>query len=118
MGTHPKSPSVVLPSKQELKTYVGGELPYLFKVLSVAKALSIQAHPHKSLAESLHSERPEVYKDPNHKPEMACAVTEFQALCGFRPPLEIAAFLNSVPGKRYFGRLISIFYPCFFFMFY
>jgi len=26
-------------------------LPYLFKVLSVAKALSIQAHPDKALAE-------------------------------------------------------------------
>ena len=98
MGTHHKSPSVILPSKQSLEQYLGKELPFLFKVLSVAKALSIQAHPHKSLAERLHSERPDVYKDPNHKPEMACAVTNFQALCGFRPPQEIKFFLENIPG--------------------
>ena len=26
---------------------------------------------------------PPVYKDPNHKPELICALTEFEALCGF-----------------------------------
>jgi hypothetical protein len=31
-------------------------------VLSIGKALSIQAHPDKTLAERLHRERPEVYK--------------------------------------------------------
>ena len=35
-----------------------------------------------------------MYKDPNHKPEMAVALTEFQALCGFRPVQEIASFLQ------------------------
>jgi mannose-6-phosphate isomerase len=49
----------------------------------VAKALSIQAHPDKKLAELLHKSRPEIYKDSNHKPEMAVAITEFKALCGF-----------------------------------
>jgi mannose-6-phosphate isomerase len=39
-----------------------GHLPFLFKVLSIGKALSIQAHPDKTLAERLHRERPEVYK--------------------------------------------------------
>lgn len=53
------------------------------KVLSVAKALSIQAHPDKELAKTLHKLHPDVYKDGNHKPEMAIAVTEFEALCGF-----------------------------------
>lgn len=52
-------------------------------MLSVAKALSIQAHPDKDLAEVLHALRPATYKDGNHKPEMAIAVTEFRALCGF-----------------------------------
>jgi len=32
-----------------------GKLPFLFKVLSVNKALSIQAHPNKTLAEELHA---------------------------------------------------------------
>ena len=49
----------------------------------MAKALSIQAHPDKKLAEALHALRPSIYKDDNHKPEMAVAVTEFHALCGF-----------------------------------
>ena len=39
-----------------------GQLPFLFKVLSIGKALSIQAHPDKKLAERLHTDRPEVYK--------------------------------------------------------
>ncbi|CAI9753485.1 unnamed protein product [Fraxinus pennsylvanica] len=52
-------------------------------VLSVAKPLSILAHPHKLLAEVLHKQQPDVYKDDNHKPEIALALTEFEALCGF-----------------------------------
>ncbi|KAF2299534.1 hypothetical protein GH714_032393 [Hevea brasiliensis] len=47
-------------------------------VLSVAKALSIQAHPDKELAKMLHKLQPDVYKDDNHKPEMALAITEFE----------------------------------------
>lgn len=35
--------------------------------------------------------------DPNHKPEMALAITPFEALCGFRPLSEIANFLNNTP---------------------
>lgn len=47
------------------------------------KALSIQAHPDKELAKTLHKLLPNVYKDDNHKPEMALAITEFEALCSF-----------------------------------
>ena len=56
---------------------------FVFKVLSVAKALSIQAHPDKELAKTLHKLHPDLYKDDNHKPEMALAMSEFEALCGF-----------------------------------
>lgn len=45
-----------------------------------------------------HAERPNLYKDANHKPEMAIAVTAFEAMCGFRPAEEIAVFLDGVPG--------------------
>lgn len=72
-----------------------GQLPFLLKVLSVAKALSIQAHPDKALAERLHAARPDVYKDDNHKPEMAVALTDFEAMCGFRPYSEIAQHLTT-----------------------
>jgi len=63
---------------------LGKSLTFLFKVLSVRTALSIQAHPNKSLAEKLHIERPDVYKDPNHKPEIAIALSnDFKACYGF-----------------------------------
>jgi len=67
------------------------DLTFLFKVLSIEKVLSIQAHPDKFLAAQLHTQKPNVYKDPNHKPEMAVALTDdFEAMSGFRPLSEIA----------------------------
>jgi len=75
----------------------GPQLPFLFKALSIAKALSIQAHPNKKHAEELFATRPDVYKDPNHKPEMVIAwLGPFEALCGFRPVEEIKNFLREV----------------------
>ena len=79
MGTHPSLPSKDLETKRSLLELVqdnqalmtpkigeryGGKLPFLFKVLSINKALSIQAHPNKKLAEKLHS------KDPKNYPGM------------------------------------------------
>jgi len=39
-----------------------GNLPFLFKVLSIGTALSIQAHPDKKLAERLHKDHGDIYK--------------------------------------------------------
>lgn len=75
-------------------------MPFLFKVLSINKALSIQAHPNKKLAEQLHASNPKEYKDDNHKPEMTIAVTPFEGLCGFRPLGEIAYFLKHIKALR------------------
>ena len=116
MGTHPSGPSVVSATGVGLKETIaadpaahlgaktverfGDDLPFLTKVLSVAKALSIQAHPDKTLAAQLHADRPNVYKDANHKPEMTLAVTEFEALCGFVAGDELAANLRAVPELR------------------
>lgn len=83
------------------------ELPYLFKVLSAAVPLSIQAHPTREQAEAGYA-REEAsgiplsaphrnYKDTNHKPEALVALTEFHALRGFRPLDEIAALPGEVP---------------------
>ena len=73
------------------------DLPFLFKVLSVRTALSIQAHPDKALAAVLHRRAPDLYPDANHKPEMAIALTPMEALMGFRPLAEIAEDLEQVP---------------------
>ena len=62
MGTHPNAPSVVKSTSQLLSDWItshpeslgqgvrkefGDKLPFLFKVLSVNKPLSVQAHPNK-----------------------------------------------------------------------
>lgn len=78
----------------------GYDLPFLFKVLSVGNALSIQAHPDKELAAKLHASDQAHYPDPNHKPELAVAITNFEALCGFRPHAEIESFLDFIPEFR------------------
>lgn len=69
-------------------------LPFLFKILSVGQPLSLQAHPDKKLAQILHRKDPKNYPDPNHKPELAIALTDFEVLCDFRPIREIAHFIN------------------------
>jgi len=112
MGTHPSGPSKLAETGQNLKDYLDGKpealgestrknfgdcLPFLFKVLSVNKALSIQAHPDKKLAEVLHAQRPDLYKDDNHKPEMIIALTDFEALCDFRPFSVIRQHIVEVP---------------------
>ena len=115
MGTHPSNPSKDVATGRTLLDLVqdnqallapsvaaryGKTVPFLFKVLSVNKALSIQAHPNKKLAEQLHARDPKNYPDDNHKPEMAIAITPFEGLCGFRPLDEIAHFLGAVPALR------------------
>jgi mannose-6-phosphate isomerase len=73
----------------------GPELPFLLKVLAADTALSIQVHPDRAQAAAgfaredaagIPRDAPERnYRDPNHKPELLCALTPFDALCGFRP---------------------------------
>jgi len=87
-----ENPELHLGVEGESKPSEEYDLTFLFKVLSIEKVLSIQAHPDKFLAAQLHTERPNVYKDPNHKPEMAVALTnDFEAMSGFRPIKEIAS---------------------------
>ena len=38
-----------------------------------------------------------LYIDPNHKPEMLVAVTDFEALCGFRPVYDIIQYIHLYP---------------------
>ena len=98
IGTHPSGPATLQDENQTpLEEAVGGELPFLFKVLSAGKALSIQAHPDKDVAARLHAENPQAYADANHKPEMAIALTPFEAMCGFRRIEEISVLIKKHP---------------------
>ena len=113
MGTHKKAPAHLWNNAQKLSELIsanpdgelgpkiiskfGSQLPFLLKILSVDRALSIQAHPNKSAAEILHERDPAHYPDANHKPEMCIALTDFTGLCGFRPAEETAKFTNCVP---------------------
>jgi mannose-6-phosphate isomerase len=84
----------------------GPRLPFLLKVLAARRCLSIQVHPTRAQAEEGYAAEDRAgvpldspvrnYRDTNHKPELLCALTDFQALCGFRAPAEtdrlLAAF--------------------------
>jgi mannose-6-phosphate isomerase len=82
---------------QTVREKFGGTLPYLFKVLSAAEALSIQVHPNKPQAEKLHARDPKHYPDDNHKPEIAVALDSLTALVGFRRLSEIVDCLEEYP---------------------
>ena len=118
MGAHTRAPSLVLAPdgnlslseliRQDPEGMLGsretGRLPFLFKVLAAAHPLSIQAHPSLDQAREGYEKEnaagvvPDAfnrnYKDPNHKPELICALTPFDALSGFRDLNEIAGFLS------------------------
>ncbi|MDA5285638.1 mannose-6-phosphate isomerase, class I [Streptomyces sp. Isolate_45] len=84
----------------------GPRLPFLLKILAAGAPLSVQVHPDLTQAKEgfADEERRGVpidaghrnYKDANHKPELICALTPFDGLCGFRPPLEAAALLEGL----------------------
>ncbi|MFJ4667755.1 mannose-6-phosphate isomerase, class I [Kitasatospora purpeofusca] len=82
----------------------GPRLPFLFKVLAAERALSLQVHPTRAQAEAGFAAEEalgvppdaaeRVYKDRDHKPELLCALGDFEALCGFRPTAATAALLD------------------------
>ncbi|MGW7033137.1 mannose-6-phosphate isomerase, class I [Streptomyces xanthophaeus] len=84
----------------------GPGLPFLLKILAAGAPLSLQVHPDLEQARAgfEDEERRGVpvdaghrnYKDPNHKPEMICALTPFDGLCGFRAPHEAAELLEGL----------------------
>jgi len=133
MGTHPKAPSVVAIAQQwqtlsawiasapqailgrTVSSKFNNQLPYLFKVLAIAKPLSIQAHPNQQQAQQGYAKEDRWkipldapnrnYKDANHKPECLCALTTFSALCGFREPDQIIALTERVSNPE-LGRVL------------
>ena len=114
LGAHPDSPSVAKlldgPAKPldaliagdpegtlgpEVRAAFGDRLPFLVKILAAGSPLSLQVHPNLDQARIAfaaeeaagvpHDAPHRNYKDDNHKPEMILALTDFEALCGFRP---------------------------------
>ena len=84
----------------------GPQLPFLLKVLAAETALSIQVHPNLAQAQAGYAAEDAAgvprgapqrnYKDANHKPELLCALTEFDALCGFRPVARTRQLLDAL----------------------
>ncbi|GAA2678406.1 mannose-6-phosphate isomerase, class I [Streptomyces lunalinharesii] len=81
----------------------GPRLPFLFKILAAGAPLSLQVHPDRTQAAAGFADEEargipldaphRNYKDANHKPELLCALTPFDGLCGFRHPDQAADLL-------------------------
>ncbi|MEU9978516.1 mannose-6-phosphate isomerase, class I [Streptomyces sp. NPDC051014] len=120
MGAHPGAPSrtgrgtlvevIDADPKAELGEAAvarfGPRLPFLLKILAAGAPLSLQVHPDLEQAREGYEdeERRGIpvdapdrnYKDANHKPELICALTEFDGLCGFRTPERAAELLEAL----------------------
>lgn len=92
LGTHPDGASTLADGSPLADA--SGELPYLLKLLAAAQPLSLQTHPNAEQAMA-GFERSD-YRDPNAKPELLCALTQFDALCGFRPVAATASMLREI----------------------
>lgn len=121
MGTHQNGPSSVWSSliPKSLKSFISSDperylgtatlqkfpdttdVPFLFKILSVAKALPLQAHPDKDIAEKLHQKDRKQFVDSNHKPEIAVALQDgFRGFVGFKPVETIKISLEGIGELR------------------
>ncbi|MGX2996881.1 mannose-6-phosphate isomerase, class I [Streptomyces sp. JNUCC 64] len=120
MGTHPGAPSLTPRGTladlidadphgtlgTPAVTRFGPHLPFLLKILAAGAPLSLQVHPDLAQAREGHAreERQGIpltaahrnYKDTNHKPELICALTPFEGLCGFRAPHATADLLEAL----------------------
>ena len=104
-GTHSLGESVSEPGGVPLSKLIDKRLGFLVKLLAASKSLSIQVHPNKVQAqqgfEKEHNlgisldDPTRLYKDSSHKPEALIALTEFHALCGFRPRAELAQVFSA-----------------------
>jgi mannose-6-phosphate isomerase len=82
---------------------LGTTLPFLAKLLAAEAPLSLQAHPTTELARAGYAAEEAAgippddprrnYPDPQHKPELICAVTPFTGLIGFRDVAETRRLL-------------------------
>ncbi|QGU02691.1 Mannose-6-phosphate isomerase [Corynebacterium kalinowskii] len=103
---------------ERVRKRFGDNLPFLLKILAAAEPLSLQAHPSLSQAQEGYARENAQgidvaadyrnYKDANHKPELIVALTEFEAMAGFRPlakTLELFDELHCAEIERYLAML-------------
>ncbi len=94
-GTHPAGPSKVrIQGESRALADLTGDLSFLVKVIAAAEPLSLQTHPTLEQARAGFERENEkglplltanrIYRDASAKPEFLCALTNFDALCGFR----------------------------------
>ncbi len=121
IGAHPQMPARVVHAdgtRQALNDYIAQhphdclgpnllqrgvrELPFLLKILTCTRPLSIQAHPDRRLAARLHRRDPAHYPDPNPKPEIAIGLRGLRAICRFRPAGDVARAFQAHPALRAF----------------
>ena len=118
-GTHEGGQSKLLSSGQNLSEAIGSRLSFLVKFLAADSPLSIQVHPNslqakagfaKENAAGISLTAPErTYKDDSHKPEILIALTDFEALCGFRPRAQLLEiFLAFSESEPRFGELAAL----------
>jgi len=72
------------------------------QILSIRKALPLQIHPNKELAAQLHKKDPEKFADPNHKAEIAVALSKFEIFVGWKPSEDIHILLEQLEALRRF----------------
>lgn len=92
LGTHPNGPTVL--EDGTLLSDLTGDLPYLLKVLSAARPLSLQTHP--SAAQAAAGFERGVFADDQAKPELIVALTDFEGFCGVRPAEATLALLHGI----------------------
>ena len=87
----------------------GDTLPFLLKVLAADEPLSLQAHPstEQAIEGYAREERMGIpvsaptrnYRDRSHKPEILVALSQFEALAGFRPAARTVEVMQALaPG--------------------
>lgn len=89
-----------------VRTRFGDVLPFLVKVLAAGEPLSLQAHPSAGQAVEGYEREDRIgvplssplrnYRDRNHKPELLVALSDFEALAGFRPAARSVALLRAL----------------------
>jgi len=105
---------------EDVEGRFGAALPYLLKVIAAERPLSLQVHPQIERARAGHAEEDAAgvpvdaphrnFRDPNHKPELVYALTQFEAVCGFRAPrraAELFAGLDAPLAKELHGLLVE-----------